>query len=77
MSGYFRAYRGRPTLEANNFEVLQDDAEALPPGSLVPVYPATKGLNQRTLRRIIGNALDAWLPRLSDPIPEVVGSGNG
>ena len=72
VSGYFRAYRGRPTLEANNFEVLQDDTEALPPGSLVPVYPATKGLNQRTLRRIIGNALDAWLPRLSDPIPEVV-----
>ena len=72
VSGYFRAYRGRPTLEANNYEVLSDDAEPLAPGSLVPVYPATKGLTQRTLRRIIGNALDAWLPRLTDPLPDTV-----
>ena len=72
VSGYFRAYRGRPTLEASNYEVIQDDAEGFAPGSLVPVYPATKGLTQRALRKIIGNALDAWLPRLHDPIPEAV-----
>ncbi len=72
ISGYFRAYRGRPTLEANSFEVLQDDADPLPPNSLVPVYPATKGLTQRTLRKIIGNALDAWLPRLAELLPDGV-----
>ncbi len=72
VSGYFRAYRGRPTLEANNFEVLQEDADPLMPGSLVPVYPATKGLTQRTLRRIVGNALDAWLPRLAELLPDDV-----
>ncbi len=77
VSGYFRAHRGRPTLEAHNFEVLQDDAEPLPPGSLVPVYPATKGLTQRTLRRIIGNALDAWLPRLAESLPEEVRERQG
>ena len=77
VSGYFRAYRGRPTLEAGNFEVLHEDAELLPPGSLVPVYPATKGLTQRTLRRIIGNALEAWLPRLVDPIPGSVRERQG
>lgn len=72
VSGYFRAYRGRPTLEANGFEVLSDDAEPLSAGSLAPVYPATKGLTQRTLRRIIVNALDAWLPRLPEPLPDDV-----
>ncbi|MDE2969717.1 MAG: ATP-dependent DNA helicase RecG [Chloroflexota bacterium] len=77
VSGYFRAYRGRPTLEAGNYEVLPDDAEPPPPGSLVPVYPATKGLTQRTLRRIIGNALDAWLPRLEESLPEDVRERQG
>ncbi len=72
VSGYFRGYRGRATLEASNFEVLGDDVDPMPPGSLVPVYPATKGLTQRTLRRIVSNALDAWLPRMHDSIPEEV-----
>ena len=57
--------------------MLQDDAEPPPPGSLVPVYPATRGLTQRTLRRIIGNALDAWLPRLADSLPEDVRERQG
>lgn len=77
ISGYCRAYRGRLRLEANSFEVLQEDAEPLAAGSLVPVYPATKGLTQRTLRKIVGNALDAWLPRLAELLPDDVRKRQG
>jgi len=38
--------------------------------SLTPVYPATAGLSQATLRRLIGNALEA-LP-LDDTLPEAL-----
>ena len=70
VNGYFRGYRGQPTFEANGYEVVQDDEDRVAPGSLLPIYPATKGLPQRTLRRIISNALGTWLPRLSDHLPE-------
>ena len=72
VNGYFRGYRGQPTFEANGYEVVQDDDDRLAPGSLLPVYPATKGMPQRTLRRIIANALTTWLPRLSDHLPEEI-----
>ncbi len=72
VNGYFRGYRGQPTFEANGYEVVQDNEDRIAPGSLLPIYPATKGMPQRTLRRIISNALDAWLPRLADHLPEAV-----
>lgn len=72
VNGYFRGFRGKPTFEANDYEVIPDNEDRLAPGSLLPVYPATKGMPQRTLRRIITNALDAWLPRLSDHLPEEI-----
>ena len=72
VNGYFRGFRGKPTFEANGYEVVPDNEDRLVPGSLLPVYPATKGMPQRTLRRIITNALDTWLPRLSDHLPEEI-----
>ena len=70
VNGYFRGFRGKPTFEANGYELVPDNEDRLAPGSLLPVYPATKGMPQRTLRRVITNALVAWLPRLSDHLPE-------
>lgn len=70
VNGYFRGYRGQPTFEGNGYEIVPDNEDRLAAGSLVPIYPATKGMPQRTLRRIITNALDAWLPRLFDHLPE-------
>ena len=40
---------------------------------LAPVYPSTEGLTQRTLRRVVRRALDEWLPRLEDYMPQEVG----
>ena len=72
VSGHLRPFRGQPTLEATDYQVLGEDDPSLPAGSLVPVYPATEGLTQRTLRRVLRRALDAWLPRLTDQLPRAV-----
>ena len=72
ISGHLRPFRGQPTLEATDYQVLGEEDPSLPAGSLVPVYPATEGLTQRTLRRILRRALDVWLPRLTDHLPEAV-----
>ncbi|SVE28411.1 uncharacterized protein METZ01_LOCUS481265, partial [marine metagenome] len=68
VNGYFRAYRGQPTFEGNGYEIIQDDDARLTPGHLLPIYPTKKSMPQRTLRRIIGNALAICLPRLPDPL---------
>ncbi|MFA4989874.1 MAG: ATP-dependent DNA helicase RecG [Candidatus Omnitrophota bacterium] len=59
-------------LQMNNpeFEVLADQADArLAAGGLVPVYSLPAGFSQRSLRRLIKNALDKYLPRVKECLP--------
>ena len=72
VNGYYRAYRGQPTFEGNSYEVIRDEDASPTPGSLLPIYPTKKGLPQRTLRRIIGNALMICLPQLSDHLNQKI-----
>ncbi|MDD5518818.1 MAG: DNA helicase RecG, partial [Candidatus Omnitrophica bacterium] len=52
------------------FEVLADEADArLAAGGLVPVYSLPAGFSQRSLRRLIKNALDKYLPRIKECLP--------
>ncbi len=73
VTGHVRIYRGQRTLEASGYETLAPDDDAFRPGRLAPVYPSTEGLTQRTLRRVVRRALDEWLPRLEDHMPQEVG----
>jgi len=41
-------------------------------GRVVPIYPATSGLNQRELRSAVAIALKGILPELKDPLPEAL-----
>jgi ATP-dependent DNA helicase RecG len=56
-------------------EILQPELEPLDEGGgrqsppLRPVYPATEGIAQATLRGLVGKALAAALPGLEDPLP--------
>jgi len=54
-----RAGRGLQFLSPE-VEVLDADEEPWLIGRLVPIYPTTEGLAQRTLRGVIRDALDAW-----------------
>ena len=73
VTGHVRVFQGMPTLEGSGYETLPPDDETFRPGRLAPVYPSTEGLTQRTLRRAVRRALDEWLPRLEDHMPQEVG----
>ena len=69
---YGRAdYRGGSVQLTNpEFEILDEDEDAVDSLSIVPVYPATAGLSQKALRRMTAAALDEFLPFLDEYLPE-------
>ncbi|MGE5597246.1 MAG: ATP-dependent DNA helicase RecG [Hyphomicrobiales bacterium] len=68
VSGKVRAFRGR--LQMENPEVEPADADLMHTGRFVPVYPATQGLSQRTIRRAVKEAVDQLADQVPDPAPE-------
>lgn len=70
LSGKVRVYRGR--LQMDNPEYEPWDPEVMSAGRLVPVYPATQGLGQRTLRKAVRAALDAVLGDTPDVLPDAI-----
>ncbi|NLE75499.1 MAG: ATP-dependent DNA helicase RecG, partial [Chloroflexi bacterium] len=46
--------------------------ELIHTGRLVPVYPLTKGISAKWLRRLIKTAIDYWAERIGDPLPQAV-----
>jgi ATP-dependent DNA helicase RecG len=72
LSGKVASFMGRRQMESPEWEVLEDPemADLVHTGRLVPVYPATEGLqSQRTLRRIVREALDVGIKMLEDSVP--------
>jgi ATP-dependent DNA helicase RecG len=69
---YGKVERYNNKLQMNNpeFEFLdsQDDGP-LNVGRIVPVYTLPSGFSQRSLRRLIKNALDEFVPKINDPLP--------
>ncbi len=62
----------RPEVEILSYGMADPEdivASSLHSGRIVPVYPLVQGLNLKTLRRAIRNALDGFLPGISDPMP--------
>ncbi|NPV68826.1 MAG: ATP-dependent DNA helicase RecG [Anaerolineae bacterium] len=70
VSGRVEQYLGRPSMNNPEWELLEFDN--LHTRAIVPVYPLTKGLPARTLRRIMKSTVDYWAPRLPDYLPESV-----
>lgn len=75
VSGRVRLWKGRLQMENPEFEPY--DAELSSAGRLVPVYPATAGLSQRTLRRAIGAAVEALADSVADPVPAPLRQAEG
>ncbi|MDE2765578.1 MAG: DEAD/DEAH box helicase [Chloroflexota bacterium] len=60
LSGKASVFQGRAQMDSPEWEVV-DDAEtaaSIHTGRLVPVYPSTERMPQRTMRRIVREALD-------------------
>jgi ATP-dependent DNA helicase RecG len=70
LSGKVDEYLGRLILQSPTWEPLE--RELIHTARLVPIYPLTRGITSRWLRRMIKRVVDHWAPRLEDYLPEAV-----
>jgi ATP-dependent DNA helicase RecG len=68
LSGKVTEFRGRIQMENPEIETLDD--ESLHTRRLVPVYPSTEGLFQKTIRTAVKAAVDTFAEKLDDPLPD-------
>ncbi|MGD2207236.1 MAG: ATP-dependent DNA helicase RecG [Anaerolineae bacterium] len=74
LSGKVDEYLGRLTMSAPTWEPLA--RELIHTARLVPVYPLTRGISARWMRRQMKRVIDHWAPRLKDPLPEEIRAQN-
>lgn len=67
LSGKVDEYLGRLRLQSPTWEPLEK--ELIHTGRIVPVYPLTRGISSRWMRRLMKRVLDHWVPRLQDYLP--------
>ena len=70
ISGKVSLFRGQMVFESPEYELMQGQEELVHTGRLVPVYPSTEGLPQRTLRRLVKQALDACVSQVPEFLPQ-------
>ena len=70
ISGKVNVFRGQIVFESPEYELVQGQEELVHTGRLVPVYPSTDHLPQRTLRRLVKQALDAGISEVSEFLPD-------
>ena len=76
VSGKVSVFNGRRQMDNPEWEAVDDPetSELVNTGRLLPVYPSTKDLYQKTLRRIVRDALNAvdvdGQPAVDDPLPD-------
>jgi ATP-dependent DNA helicase RecG len=70
MSGEVEIFRGGLAMTNPEWEMME--RENLHTNRIVPVYPLTKGIAARTMRRLMRQALNQWGNRIPDYIPESV-----
>ncbi|MGE5308258.1 MAG: ATP-dependent DNA helicase RecG [Deltaproteobacteria bacterium] len=76
--GKAETYGGRLQMTNPEFEVVdgKSDDEALNVNRIVPVYPLLEGLGQRSIRRMMKQVIDEYLPDVTDPLPYQIRSRN-
>jgi ATP-dependent DNA helicase RecG len=70
LSGKIDEYMGRLTLQSPAWEPLE--RELIHTGRVVPIYPLTRGVTSRWLRRLMKRVVDHWAPRLEDYLSETL-----
>jgi ATP-dependent DNA helicase RecG len=69
VAGKVSLFNRQKTMENPDWERLQSD-DLTHTGRLVPVYPLTQGLYQRSLRRVVKEAVDRFGGLVRDPLPD-------
>jgi len=63
--------KGQLIFDHPEVEIAREgEDESLHVGRIVPVYPLTENLGQRTMRRMVAAALETFVPHLSETLPE-------
>ncbi len=75
VSGRFQARRGELACSAFELEAYDPQEESRIVGRILPVYPLTEGLSQRTLRLLVAQALEAGEP--AEQLPESLRARRG
>ncbi|CAI8031221.1 ATP-dependent DNA helicase RecG [Geodia barretti] len=70
ISGEAKVYRGRIVFQSPEYDFFDERDGSMHAGRLVPIYPLTEGLYQRTIRRAVRQALDATLSQVREYLPE-------
>ncbi len=69
LHGRVDMFKDRLQLIAPEYEIISKDDEHLSMGRIVPIYPLTKGMGQRYLRKLIAGALERHSKDLQDVLP--------
>ncbi len=65
--GRVQVYNGKLQMSNPEFEFVDDEGnDSLNIGRIVPVYTLPQGFSQRSMRALIKNALDVFLPQVND-----------
>ena len=75
ISGRVDQYLGRLTFSSPTWEPL--DEELIHTARMVPVYPLTRGIAARWLRRMVKRTTDYWSLRLPDHLPPAIREQRG
>ncbi len=66
-------YKNRLQMISPEYEIIEDtDGEQLNIGRIVPMYPLTKGMTQRYLRKVIKKCVDKYKEYLNDVLPVAI-----
>ena len=68
ISGRLGIFKGRPVFQSPEWELLEDK-ELTHTGRLVPLYPLTRGLYPRQVRKLMKEVVDSWSPKMEDFLP--------
>ena len=70
ISGKVNVFRGSFVFESPEYELVKGQEELVHTGRLVPVYPLVEGIYQRTIRRLVKQALDVGIAQVVEFLPE-------
>jgi len=70
LSGLVEQYLGKLVMNSPEWEPLSE--KQLHTNRIVPVYPLTKDITQKWLRKIIHDTVEKYAPHLPDPLPDQV-----
>ncbi|MBI2863433.1 MAG: ATP-dependent DNA helicase RecG [Chloroflexi bacterium] len=71
LSGKVEIFKGQKVFLSPQWENLESD-DLVHTGRIVPVYPLTEGLYQRSIRKVVKNAVDRWASSLVDHLSPAI-----